>query len=215
MSRETRVDLLRHGDPEGGRRLRGSGTDDPLSPRGWAEMHAVLEQAGPWDRIVSSPLRRCADFALRAGERLDVPVALEPRFAEYDFGEWGGRALDELWAREGDALARFFADPDAVTPPRGEAAPDFRARVRDAWAALLDSGEGGAVLLVGHGGVLRQLVADALGVPFSLHAALEWPNAALSRVRVFDDAAAGRTLTLAFHARCYPPGGEDENAGGI
>lgn len=214
MTTETRVDLLRHGEAEGGRRLRGSGTDDPLSPRGWVDMIAVLDREGPWDRIVSSPMRRCADFARVAGERLGVPMVLEPRFTEYDFGAWGGRALEELWAREGEALARFFADPDAVTPPGGEAAVDFRARVRAAWGELLASGAGGAVLLVGHGGVLRQLVADALGVPFSLHAALEWPNAALSRVRVFDDAVAGRTTTLAFHARRHLSGGAGEGAGG-
>ena len=30
----TTLDLLRHGEPIGGSKIRGSGVDDPLSPRG-------------------------------------------------------------------------------------------------------------------------------------------------------------------------------------
>ena len=41
MSGETRIDLLRHGEPAGGRLLRGCATDDPLTERGRAEMERV------------------------------------------------------------------------------------------------------------------------------------------------------------------------------
>ena len=206
MNRETRVDLLRHGAVSGGRRLRGAATDDPLSARGRTDMERVLRRAGPWDVLVSSPMQRCVTVARSAADERGLPLRIEERFTEYDFGSWSGRELDALWTEAGDDLARFLADPEAVTPPGGETARDFRARVRSGWHELLTRDAGRRVLLIAHGGVLRQIVADALGVPFSIHAALEWPNAALSRLRVFDDPDHGRTVALAFHARQFTDG---------
>lgn len=205
---ETIVDLLRHGEAAGGRKLRGRGTDDPLTLRGRADMERMAAHAGPWDVVASSPMQRCIAFAEPLARQAGARLIVEERFSEYDFGEWGGQMLDELWARHGDALAAFFSDPGRVTPPGGERAAAFRERVRSGWNALLHTAPGERVLLVAHGGVLRQLVADALGVPFALHAALEWPHAAHSRLRVFADAAHhdGRSASLVFHARTYPDG---------
>jgi alpha-ribazole phosphatase/probable phosphoglycerate mutase len=58
----TTVDLLRHGEPAGGPRFRGT-TDDPLSELGWQQMRATVGTQLPWEVVVSSPLRRCAAFA--------------------------------------------------------------------------------------------------------------------------------------------------------
>ena len=56
--------------------LRGS-LDDALTEAGWAQMEAAVAEAGPWDRLVSSPLQRCARFAEELGEQLGVPVQLD------------------------------------------------------------------------------------------------------------------------------------------
>ena len=65
---ETHVDLLRHGEVEGGERYRGS-TDDALSARGWEQMRAAVGDACAWTGIVSSPLKRCAEFGPIAAYR--------------------------------------------------------------------------------------------------------------------------------------------------
>ncbi len=64
----TTVDLLRHGEPEGGNKYRGA-LDDPLSELGWAQMRAATGDRCPWQAIVSSPLRRCAAFARELANR--------------------------------------------------------------------------------------------------------------------------------------------------
>ncbi|MGO2393025.1 MAG: histidine phosphatase family protein, partial [Halomonas sp.] len=74
----TTIDLLRHGEPVGGRMLRGS-TDHPLSDAGWqqvkdAVMRHTVEGHLPYDAIVTSPLMRCREFALWLGEEFDLPV---------------------------------------------------------------------------------------------------------------------------------------------
>ena len=38
---QTTIDLIRHGEPVGGRKYRGQ-TDDPLSEKGWAQMWAAV-----------------------------------------------------------------------------------------------------------------------------------------------------------------------------
>jgi len=55
----TTLDLMRHGEPVGGRRYRGQ-IDDPLSEKGWAQMQAAVGEKVPWTRVVSSPLLRVA-----------------------------------------------------------------------------------------------------------------------------------------------------------
>lgn len=203
MATETIVDLLRHGEVAGGERLRGARTDDPLAPHGRAALQRVAQRDGPWDLVATSPLARCHAFARSLSQRAGCELLVDARLREYDFGDWDGRPLEELWSRHGDALAAFLGDPDSVTPPGGETAAAFRARVRGAWHDLLEPAAGRRALLLGHGGVLRQIVADALGLAAGAHAALEWPHAALSRLRVRGDPPHPRSIALVFHAREY------------
>ena len=63
------LDLLRHGETELGGGLRGS-LDDALTANGWVQMREAVVARGPWDRLISSPLQRCARFAEELGARL-------------------------------------------------------------------------------------------------------------------------------------------------
>ena len=64
----TTIDLIRHGEPVGGRKYRGQ-IDDPLSDKGWAQMREAVGDHRPWDVIISSSLSRCLDFARELGQR--------------------------------------------------------------------------------------------------------------------------------------------------
>ncbi len=112
-----RLDLLRHGETELGGGLRGS-LDDALTTKGWEQMHTAVAQGGPWDRLVSSPLQRCARFAEQLGARLNLPVHLDKDLQELHFGAWEGRSAAALMDTDAEALGRFWADPYAFTPPK-------------------------------------------------------------------------------------------------
>ena len=208
MARETIIDLLRHGEAAGGARLRGRRTDDALTATGRAELDHVASRQH-WDVVATSPLVRCHAFADELARARQARLVVDERLCEYDFGDWDGRPFDELWAQCGDALATFFGDPDRAPPPGGERAAAFRARIRGAWDSLLEHAAGGRVLVLGHGGVLRQFVADTLGVPGNPHAALEWPHAAMSRIRVFADPPSPPARSLVFHG--HRPGQTEED----
>lgn len=158
------LDLLRHGETELGGGLRGS-LDDALTVIGWAQMQAAVAEAGPWERIVSSPLQRCARFAERLAAQLDVPLHLNADVQELHFGDWEGHSAADLTETDAEGLGLFWADPYAFTPPNGEPVMAFSARVQAAIGRLHQAYDGERVLLVCHGGVMRLLLAQARGLP--------------------------------------------------
>ncbi|MBJ2242158.1 alpha-ribazole phosphatase family protein [Pseudomonas sp. MF6768] len=158
------LDLLRHGETELGGGLRGS-LDDALTAKGWAQMREAVLARGPWDRLVSSPLQRCARFAEELGARLNLPVNLEQDLQELHFGAWEGQSAVQLMETDAEALGLFWADPYSFTPPDGEPVEAFSQRVRDAVLRLHQLYAGQRVLLISHGGVMRLLLAQARGLP--------------------------------------------------
>jgi len=159
-----RLDLLRHGETELGGGLRGS-LDDALTEKGWAQMRAAVLAGGPWDRLISSPLQRCARFAAELGEQLNLPVQLDKDLQELHFGAWEGQSAAALMETDAEALGLFWADPYSFTPPQGEPVSDFAERVLGAVARLHQACAGERVLLISHGGVMRLLLAQARGLP--------------------------------------------------
>jgi alpha-ribazole phosphatase/probable phosphoglycerate mutase len=178
----TTVDLMRHGEPVGGRRYRGQ-IDDPLSEKGWAQMHAAVGDSVPWTRVVSSPLLRCRAFAETLAERHGLPLALDDRLKEVGFGVWEGRSAAEIEADAPGTLARFKADPVHARPQGAEPLADFHARVAAALDALLAQHAGQHVLLVGHAGVMRMALAWALQIPLEHAYRIEVATATLTRLR--------------------------------
>jgi len=189
----TTVDLIRHGEPVGGRKYRGQ-IDDPLSEKGWAQMHAAVGESVPWTRIVSSPLLRCRAFAETLADRHDLPLALDERLKEVGFGAWEGKSAAEIEQDAPGSLARFKADPVHARPQGAEPLADFHARVAAAFDDLLAQHAGQHVLLVGHAGVMRMALAWALQIPLEHAYRIEVATATLTRLR-FD---AGRA-SLIFH----------------
>ncbi|MDU8361404.1 alpha-ribazole phosphatase family protein [Pseudomonas syringae group sp. J309-1] len=158
------LDMLRHGETELGGGMRGS-LDDALTDTGWAQMRAAVAEAGPWDRIVSSPLQRCARFAEELAERLALPLSLEPGLQELHFGDWEGHSAAQLMETDAEGLGLFWNDPYGFTPPNGEPVIEFSTRVLAAVEKLHQAYAGERVLLISHGGVMRLLLANARGLP--------------------------------------------------
>ncbi|MBY4676049.1 histidine phosphatase family protein [Marinobacterium arenosum] len=180
---EVMVDLLRHGQPEGGNRFRGS-LDDPLSENGWQQMQASVGDYRQWDRVISSPLRRCQDFAATVAEQLEVPLCLHDDLRELHFGQWEGLTAAEIIARFPGQLEAFWQDPVSHCAPGGEGLREFRDRTWNAWQTLLEQHRGEHLLVICHGGVIRTILGRLLGMPLSAMLRMEVPYAGLSRVRI-------------------------------
>lgn len=176
------IDLLRHGETTRRDAFCGS-TDVELSARGWTQLRDAVRDGAPWDAIFTSPLRRCAEFALECATRWHLPLTIDPRWREMDFGTWEGKSAAEISARAPDALARFWARPDADPPPHGgESFQHFEARVLEVWNALRRAYPQKRVLVVTHGGVIRVLLRQAHGLSIADLPRIEVPHASLHHI---------------------------------
>ncbi len=153
--------LLRHGEVVGGRCFRGR-SDPPLTDTGWQQMQAAVSRHGPWQRVVTSPLIRCANFAEDYAQKNGLSCTTEPRLMELDFGRWEGLTAEQIMADDEDALTRFWSDPDRYPPPDGESLAAMRTRVLAAWGDLLTEVQAAdteqRTLVVIHGGTIRLLI---------------------------------------------------------
>jgi len=158
-----RLDFLRHGETELGGGLRGS-LDDPLTETGWQQMNAAVVPGDAWQRIISSPLQRCARFAEQLAQQHKLPLEYQDNFRELHFGDWEGKHPSELMLTQADELGRFWADPYSFTPPAGEPLHDFAARIDTGLQALHQTYCGEHLLVICHAGVMRLLLARARGM---------------------------------------------------
>ena len=182
----TRLDLLRHGACEGGEIFRGS-TDVALSELGWQQMRGKLASldAPRWQRIVSSPLQRCARFAEERAEALDLPLEFDDALREMHFGDWEGLSHSEAERRYPAEWRQFWQTPAEASPPNGEAMEDFCQRVCTALDELQQRYVGESLLLVVHGAVIRVMMCHLLGMPMGAMTRLAVPYAGLSRFSVY------------------------------
>ncbi len=179
----TTIDLIRHGEPVGGKRYRGQ-IDDPLSEKGWAQMRATVADHHPWDAIVCSSLSRCRAFAEELAARHGLPLREDSRFMEIGFGDWEGRTAAELLEDDPQALYRFWSDPLNNTPPNAETLANFATRVINGWNDVLKNYHGQHVLLVGHAGLIRMIVRHVLDMPLERMFRLQVALASVSRIEV-------------------------------
>lgn len=186
MENSKQILLMRHAEVDAKWRGRFLGASDPpLSGRG-------LEQAAWWrrelsaisiDRIFSSDQKRALQTAGTIAEEQGCAVEAIAAFREVDLGLWEGLPPSEARRRyphEYDLRGRDLA---GFPPPQGESLSDLAARVRPAWRELCET-EANRILLVAHGGVLRVILCNALGMDLSR--ALSWrlDHASLSLLRL-------------------------------
>jgi broad specificity phosphatase PhoE len=163
----TQLSLLRHGE------LATAGlfcahADEPLSEKGLANLRNITatEKTKPWDVIITSPKKRCLDFAKELSQEHRIPLELIDGFKEMDFGEWVGQPTDKLWKNSRESLESLWKLPKEFVAPEGEAMTDFIQRVETSLKNLLDKYSNQSILLITHAGVIRVILAKSLGIDY-------------------------------------------------
>jgi broad specificity phosphatase PhoE len=162
MKNMTQIDVIRHGEPEGGRRYRGYSVDDPLTEKGWQQMWDAIPENPGWNLIISSPLTRCLDFGNALAEKLGVPNVVNEQMKEIGFGAWEGLTPEEIIAADPEALNHFYRDPVNNRPEGAEPLGAFSSRVWTAYEEIAAKHKGKHILIVGHAGVARAITANVL-----------------------------------------------------
>ncbi|MFF4171496.1 histidine phosphatase family protein [Streptomyces sp. NPDC001744] len=145
-----------------------------LDERGAAQAAALPGRLAdvPLVAAVSSPLRRCRE-TLRPllDARPGLPLHVEERINECDYGDWSGRKLSELG--DDPLMEVVQTHPSAAAFPGGESMRAMQNRaveaVRD-WNARIEAehGEDACYVMCSHGDIIKSVVADALGLHLDL-----------------------------------------------
>jgi broad specificity phosphatase PhoE len=177
--------LIRHGETEWSRTGKHtSWTDLPLTARGEEQARALrpLLAGRKVGLTLVSPLGRAAQTARLAG--LEAGVRTEAGLREWDYGGYEGITTAEIHETrpEWDLWTDGVAPGDAAHP--GESPGQVGARA-DRVLAMIEPelrADGGDVVLVAHGHVLRVLTARRLGLPPSAGALFRLETATISRL---------------------------------
>ncbi len=180
---ETVIDLIRHGEPAGGRRYRGHSVDDPLNEKGWSQMWNAVGEYHAWHHIITSPLQRCQAFARALGERHGIDVTVEPRFKEVGFGSWEGQSHDAIKIGRANEYQAFLQDPVNCRPHGAEPLDDFIQRIGLAYQETIERYRGSHFLIVAHAGVMRALIAKTVQAPPMGLYRIKISNGGITRIR--------------------------------
>lgn len=175
-----RAVLIRHGESLWNAEGRWQGQGGPgLSDLGHrqAKVTAAHLAASVDDvaLLVSSDLPRVLETAEPIARALGLQLRTDARLREIDVGWWSGLTTEEIMARSPDQAAALRGGDDL---PRGgaETVADLRARVMPAVTELVASCDGGTALVFSHGGPVRAVVADVLGLSVVAQRALAGPG---------------------------------------
>ena len=200
------VFLVRHAEPEGpgGRRFLGQ-ADPPLGAGGEAQAKRLAERllamtAGAgFDSVYSSDLRRSVCTAeILAGPR-GPEVRAEPWLREIDVGLWEGLTREEASELYPTEHGRREEDVVGEPFPEGESFTDLRARVVPAFLDLLARSRAAGnrhVLVVGHKGVNRVILAHFLGLPLEEIFSIVQDYCAITELQVSGDSAGGLRVSV-------------------
>jgi broad specificity phosphatase PhoE len=156
--------LVRHGESTGNADgLLLGRLDAPLTERGLEQAHSLGSSMAGATRVISSPLARARDTAEALG--LGLPVEIDDRWIEVDYGEFDGQPLGavpaEVWLR--------WREDRHFRPPGGETLAEVGIRVGKACEELFAThGEGargdGDVVVVSHVSPIKAATCWSLGL---------------------------------------------------
>ena len=150
--------LVRHGRTalNATGRLQGR-IDEPLDELGLRQAAAAARTVGGVDRVISSPLLR----ARQTAEEFGLPVEVDERWIELDYGHLDGRAMSSLGS---DMWDRWICDA-SFAPDGGESMADMEKRVVSACEELRSTIADSVVVVVSHVSPIKAALGWVLGVP--------------------------------------------------
>ncbi|MCB2178568.1 histidine phosphatase family protein [bacterium] len=188
---ELRVFIVRHGQTEWNLQHRYLGhTDRPLNAVGKAQAQGVVQafKNVPLDEIITSPLQRAAEIAHMVAEDHNLQPVVDERIREFSFGIFEGLTFEEARQQYPRQFAAWLDDYEQP-PDQGEKLTSLYARTRLFLQDLQQAHFGKQVLVVSHGGPLRELIRQTLGLSIDRHWWFMVDLAAICEIRYFPNSA--------------------------
>jgi ribonuclease H / adenosylcobalamin/alpha-ribazole phosphatase len=180
--------LIRHAaHGELGKVLSGRSQGGPLSAEGRAQAATLAARLArtPLDLLHTSPVARARETAdAIAAMHPDARIETAPALNELDFGDWSGRAFEELAVEP--AWQNWNNKRASATIPDGESMVEARDRAWDHVARTAASHPGQVVAMVTHCDIIRALIAHVLGLSLDHLLRFDVDPASVSRIAIGD-----------------------------
>ena len=190
MTKKTRIYLIRHGEVAGAGTPRYNGhCDVALSERGVAMYHDLKPRfaGAAITACYSSDLTRCRIGAEILGSHTGCPPVLEPNLRELNIGLWEGMTWDDIISRYPDQWQARLDDIVNYRVPGGENLRDLEARAMPVIDGIVSRHRGEEVLVVGHGGINRVILLNAVGAPLRNFFHIEQTYCCLNIIDYYED----------------------------
>jgi len=170
MTPHTRIYLIRHGQVAGFDQARYNGqTDVALTDLGVEQYHLIKERLAETkiSACYSSDLSRCAIGAEIICGQFGIEPVKRSELRELNVGVWEGMTWQEIQSRWPEQWQARLADLVNYRIPQGENPLDVEARLMPVIGEIVERHSGQEILVVGHGGVNRIVLLNAIGAPLS------------------------------------------------
>ncbi|SIO17322.1 histidine phosphatase family protein [Halodesulfovibrio marinisediminis] len=167
--KQTQIGLLRHAPTAWNaiKRIQGQ-YDVPLQEDSFEHINSWASsiKRHSWTRIVTSDLSRAHLTALALNRYLHVPVELDSRLREQDWGIWTGDSISRLREIDSEEVDRQEAAGWDFTPPNGESRKEVLSRTLEALHEATRRWEGENILVVTHQGNISTVANHLLQKKF-------------------------------------------------
>jgi alpha-ribazole phosphatase len=193
MTPYTRIYLLRHGQVEGFDQPRYNGhADVALTDLGVEQYHQLKDRLAEKkiSACYTSDLNRCTTGAGIICSQFGITPVPRRELREVNIGLWEGltwHEIKERWPLEWQAR---LDDLVHYTVPQGENLLDVQARAMPVLHEILERHQGQEILVVGHGGLNRIILLNAIGAPLSAMFNIEQSYGCLNIIDYYPDARA-------------------------
>ena len=140
--------------------------DAALSEAGTSQLSEVAQflERFPVAKVYTSDLKRAYDTAAAIAAPRSLPLLPRTGLREISFGDWEGRSWDEIEAAAPQQAALWLREYPHRPAPGGESLAQFQARIESEMTTILNESIEESVAVVTHAGVIRVIVAKALGI---------------------------------------------------
>lgn len=185
----TRLFLIRHGQTIWNHISRYQGHSDiELSDTGrkQAELLAQRLSKVKVTAIYASDLKRAYETAEILAIPHRIQVKTRPDLREINFGVWEGLTFQEIQEKYSDLADRWYQHPAILRIPQGETFEEVKERSYREILKLVEAHDNETIIVVAHGGTIRCIICNLLGIDLNHAFRIRQDNCALNIIDFYD-----------------------------
>lgn len=185
----TRLLLVRHGQTLWNHISRYQGHSDiELSDTGRKQAELLAQKLSKIkvSAIYASDLKRAYETAKILATPHRLQVKTRPDLREIHFGAWEGLTYQEIQEKYRDLADKWYRHPATVRIPEGETFEEVKERSYRAILKLVQAHDSETIIVVAHGGTIRCIICNLLGIDLNNAFRIRQDNCALNIIDFYE-----------------------------